>query len=159
AANLNEGMQAPRVLGKLSGQTTSRLEKVYADNKYHCRACWDWLKRPDVNYEIVVVKRRVNGYISHHLYGLLGGNVGPWVRRPQGVVAFRLASAIRYPEGASHGPGRSADESRGTPGHSPPLQLCRRPPRRPVRHPPAGRHPDHRSVRRAVGGQELRGHR
>ena len=48
AANLNEGMQAPRVLSKLSGQTTSRLEKVYADNKYHCQACWDWVARPDV---------------------------------------------------------------------------------------------------------------
>jgi putative transposase len=58
AANLNEGMQAPRVLGKLSEQTTSRLEKVYADNKYHCRACWDWQDRPDVNYEIIVVKRQ-----------------------------------------------------------------------------------------------------
>src|SRR5438045_5534598 len=29
AANLNEGTQAPRVLGKLSGQTTSRLDKIY----------------------------------------------------------------------------------------------------------------------------------
>jgi putative transposase len=57
AANLNEGMQAPRVLGKLSEQTTSRLERVYADNKYHCQGCWDWQKRPDVKYRIVVVKR------------------------------------------------------------------------------------------------------
>ncbi len=58
AANLNEGMQAPRVLGKLSAQTTSRLERVYADNKYHCQGCWDWQARPDVGYEIVVVKRQ-----------------------------------------------------------------------------------------------------
>jgi putative transposase len=57
AANLNEGTQAPQVLGKLSGRTVSRLDKVYADNKYHCRACWDWQKRPDVSYHIVVVKR------------------------------------------------------------------------------------------------------
>lgn len=57
AANLNEGMYAPNVLGKLSQQTTSRLEKVYADNKYHCSAVWDWEKRPDVKYRIVVVKR------------------------------------------------------------------------------------------------------
>jgi putative transposase len=57
AANLNEGTQAPRVLGKLSGQTTSRLDKIYADNKYHCKAVWDWVKRPGVKYEIVVVKR------------------------------------------------------------------------------------------------------
>jgi putative transposase len=58
AANLNEGTQAPRVLGKLSEQTTSRLENVYADNKYHCTACWDWQARPEVNYHIVVVKRQ-----------------------------------------------------------------------------------------------------
>jgi putative transposase len=57
AANLNEGMQAPRVLGKLSEQTTSRLEKVYADNKYHCSAVWQWEQRPGVHYRIVVVKR------------------------------------------------------------------------------------------------------
>jgi hypothetical protein len=58
AANLNEGTQAPRVLGKLSEQTTSRLENVYADNKCHCKACWDWQARPEVNYHIVVVKRQ-----------------------------------------------------------------------------------------------------
>jgi putative transposase len=58
AANLHEGMQAPQVLAKLSRQSTSRLEKVYADNKYHCQAVWDWQKRRDVNYNIVVVKRQ-----------------------------------------------------------------------------------------------------
>jgi len=57
AANLHEGVQAPRVLGQLSAQTTQRLEKVYADSKYHCQACWDWENRPDVSYRIVVVKR------------------------------------------------------------------------------------------------------
>ena len=57
AANLHEGMQAPTVLGKLSGQTTSRLEKVYADNKYHCQGVWEWEKRPGVKYRIVVVQR------------------------------------------------------------------------------------------------------
>jgi putative transposase len=57
AANLNEGMQAPQVLAKLSAQTTSRLEKVYADNKYHCQGVWEWERRPDVRYRIVVVRR------------------------------------------------------------------------------------------------------
>lgn len=57
AANLNEGMQGPRVLGKLSTRTTNRLEVVYADNKYHCEAMWEWEKRPDVKYKIHVVRR------------------------------------------------------------------------------------------------------
>jgi putative transposase len=57
AANLNEGTQAPRVLGKLSPRTTSRLEKVYADSKYHCAAMWQWVTRPEVKYRIVVVRR------------------------------------------------------------------------------------------------------
>src|SRR5215212_7771997 len=57
AANLNEGMHAPVVLGKLSGRTTSRLEMVYADNKYHCYAVHEWEARPEVNYRVVVVKR------------------------------------------------------------------------------------------------------
>lgn len=57
AANLNEGMQAPEVLSRLSEKTTSRLQTVYADNKYHCQAVWDWEKRAEVNYQIVVVRR------------------------------------------------------------------------------------------------------
>lgn len=57
AANLHEGTQAPRLLAQLSEQTTSRLDTIYADNKYHCQACWDWQKRPEIKYQIVVVKR------------------------------------------------------------------------------------------------------
>jgi putative transposase len=57
AANKNEGTQGPRVLGKLSAQTTSRLEKVYADSKYHCTAMWQWVRRPGVNYRIEVARR------------------------------------------------------------------------------------------------------
>jgi putative transposase len=57
AANLNEGMQAPLVLGKLSGRTTGRLETVYADNKYHCSAVHEWERRPGIKYRVVVVKR------------------------------------------------------------------------------------------------------
>jgi putative transposase len=57
AANLNEGMQAPVLLGKLSERTTSRLDTVYADNKYHCSAVWEWEKRAEVKYHISVVKR------------------------------------------------------------------------------------------------------
>lgn len=57
AANLNEGMQAPQVLGQLSEETTRRLQKVYADNKYHCQGVWDWEQRPEVHYHIVVVRR------------------------------------------------------------------------------------------------------
>jgi putative transposase len=57
AANLNEGTQAPNVLGLLSELTTSRLKRVYADNKYHCKACHNWVARPDVRYRIIVVKR------------------------------------------------------------------------------------------------------
>ena len=57
AANLNEGTMAPVVLGKLSARTTSRLDTVYADTKYHCSAVWEWEKRPEVKYHVSVVKR------------------------------------------------------------------------------------------------------
>lgn len=57
AANKNEGTQGPGVLGKLSAETTSRLETVYADSKYHCTAMWQWVKRPGVRYRIEVVRR------------------------------------------------------------------------------------------------------
>jgi putative transposase len=57
AANLNEGSYAPEVLGQLSELTTSRLEKVYADNKFHCEKVWEWEKSPGVRYRVVVVRR------------------------------------------------------------------------------------------------------
>jgi putative transposase len=57
AANLHEGAFAPRVLAKLSELTTSRLETVYADSKYHCHAVQQWVERPEVEYEVEVVKR------------------------------------------------------------------------------------------------------
>lgn len=57
AANLNEGTHAPRLLGKLSKQTTGRLRTVYADNKYHCAAVHEWHHDPGVKYRVVVVKR------------------------------------------------------------------------------------------------------
>jgi putative transposase len=58
AANLNEGTHAPKVLGKLSPETTGRLEKVYADNKYHCQAVWEHENDPRVKYRVVVVRRQ-----------------------------------------------------------------------------------------------------
>jgi hypothetical protein len=57
AGNLNEGSQAPRMLGKLSEQTTRRLRKVYADSKYHCKAVWEWQQCGDVNYKVAVERR------------------------------------------------------------------------------------------------------
>lgn len=57
AANLNEGTQGPNVLGKLTARTTGRLQKVYADSKYHCTAMWEWVNRPGVRYHIEVVRR------------------------------------------------------------------------------------------------------
>jgi putative transposase len=62
AANVNEGAHAPQVLAELSARTTSRLETVYADGKYHCGAVHDWEARPEIGYEVEVVRRRGKGF-------------------------------------------------------------------------------------------------
>src|SRR5215213_3453658 len=62
AANLNEGMHAPVVLGKSSERTASRSESVYADDKYHCSAAHGWESKPQVKYRAVVVERQGKGF-------------------------------------------------------------------------------------------------
>lgn len=44
-ANVDDGVGAPRVVGKMSPEKFARLETIFGDNKYHNHEFKEWLKR------------------------------------------------------------------------------------------------------------------
>jgi putative transposase len=57
AANADDGTTAPRVLGQLPREDYPRLEKVYADQKYHNHTLLDWMEDERVPYRLEIVRR------------------------------------------------------------------------------------------------------
>ena len=57
AANADDGTTAPRVLGQLRRADYPRLEKVYADQKYHNYTLLDWMEPEQVPYQLEIVSR------------------------------------------------------------------------------------------------------
>src|ERR1700675_1344671 len=57
AGNVDDGVAAPEVFEQAESEAFPRLEKVYADNKYHNHALYRWLKGY-VNYVLEVVSKR-----------------------------------------------------------------------------------------------------
>jgi putative transposase len=45
AANVDDGVAAPQIVGKLQPETFPRLEAIFADNKYHNHKFEAWLKK------------------------------------------------------------------------------------------------------------------
>jgi putative transposase len=56
-AKADDGTAAPKVLGKLSAEATSRLETVWGDGRYHNHSLRRWLKRAEARYQVRVVSR------------------------------------------------------------------------------------------------------
>jgi putative transposase len=56
-ASADDGTFAPEVLRQLRDEHRSRLEKVWADSKYHNHRLNAWLKRSEVRFRIEVVRR------------------------------------------------------------------------------------------------------
>jgi putative transposase len=54
AGNLDDGTHASTVLGKLTANHTSRLTKIYADNKYNNKTLQRWMSKNEVMYEIEI---------------------------------------------------------------------------------------------------------
>jgi putative transposase len=54
AANLDDGTYASLVLGKLAPQKYPRLQKVFADNKYHNKTLQLWLSQTKACYQVEV---------------------------------------------------------------------------------------------------------
>ena len=56
-ATADDGTTAPRVLGRLTAEHTSRLELLWADSKYHNHRLEGWMVEHKVGYRIEVVSR------------------------------------------------------------------------------------------------------
>jgi putative transposase len=57
AASADDGTSAPEVLGRLTAEHRSRLELLWADQKYHNHRLDRWLRRTEATYRIEVVSR------------------------------------------------------------------------------------------------------
>jgi putative transposase len=57
SAAVDDGVAAPEVMAQVESGAFPRLEKVYADNKYHNHALYAWMQE-HVNYVLEVVRRR-----------------------------------------------------------------------------------------------------
>jgi putative transposase len=57
AANADDGTTAPQVLAQLPRQDYPRLEKVYADQKYHNHTLLGWMEDEQVPYRLEIVSR------------------------------------------------------------------------------------------------------
>lgn len=56
-ASADDGATASEVLGQLTSEHTTRLQKVWGDSKYNNRELDEWLKETGANYEVEVVSR------------------------------------------------------------------------------------------------------
>lgn len=54
AANLDDGTYASLVLGKLDPEKYPRLEKVFADHKYHNKTLQRWMDKNQVPYQVEI---------------------------------------------------------------------------------------------------------
>jgi putative transposase len=68
AADVDDGVGAPQVLDQLDQRRFPRLEKLWADQKYHNHDLQAWLKQKRVRYRIEVVSRPVGaqGFVLLH---------------------------------------------------------------------------------------------
>src|SRR5262249_20942398 len=57
SAKADDGTAAPRVLGRLSPEATSRLETVWGDGRYHNRSLQRWLRWTQAKYKVKTVSR------------------------------------------------------------------------------------------------------
>jgi putative transposase len=57
AASADDGTYAPQVLGRLTAEHCGRLEKIWADGKYHNNSLIRWIVDTEANYWIEVIGR------------------------------------------------------------------------------------------------------
>lgn len=68
AASADDGTFAPQVFGRLTSEHLTRLEKVWADGKYHNHSLNGWMKQRKASYVIEVVNRPAGskGFVLLH---------------------------------------------------------------------------------------------
>ena len=57
AASADDGTFAPEVLGRLTAEHRTRLDKIWADGKYHNNHLNEWLEQTEAGYQIEVINR------------------------------------------------------------------------------------------------------
>ncbi len=63
AASADDGTFAPEVLRRLTAEHRTRLDKIWADGKYHNHYLNNWLTKTEAGYQIEVVNRPVGSRI------------------------------------------------------------------------------------------------
>jgi putative transposase len=61
AANVDDGVAAPKIVGKLQPEAFPRLEAIFADNKYHNHEFYAWLKEHSKGKWRVEISSRPEG--------------------------------------------------------------------------------------------------
>jgi len=56
AASADDGAAAPQLFARLEGQPVGRVRRVFADNKYHNYALYEWVEE-NAPWELVIVRR------------------------------------------------------------------------------------------------------
>src|SRR5271166_6370451 len=56
AANVDDGAAAPELFARLDGQPMSRVERMFADNKYHNYALYEWVEA-NAAWDLSIVRR------------------------------------------------------------------------------------------------------
>jgi putative transposase len=56
AANVDDAQAAQELFGRLEGQPMSKVERMFADNKYHNYALYEWVEE-NAQWKLVIVRR------------------------------------------------------------------------------------------------------
>ena len=56
AANVDDATAAPELFGRLEGQPVGKVRRMFADNKYHNYALYEWVE-DNARWDLVIVRR------------------------------------------------------------------------------------------------------
>jgi len=57
AASVDDAQAAQELFGRLQGQPVGKVRRMFADNKYHNFALYEWVRENEVPWELVIVRR------------------------------------------------------------------------------------------------------
>jgi putative transposase len=105
AASTDDGTTAPQVLGQLTAEHYTRLEKVWADQKYRNHHLDDWLETTEAKYG--EASRRIEGICL--VASALGGGADLRVAGPISAAQPRLRAIHGFERGNDQGEFNSSD--------------------------------------------------
>lgn len=57
AASVDDAQAAQELFGRLEGQPVGKVRRMFADNKYHNFALYEWVENQEVPWRLVIVRR------------------------------------------------------------------------------------------------------